>query len=121
MKAYLCPFSGCMALVPEQGKFCPRHAHLQAEKDARAAARATARWDQHHAAHPEWYAWYHTAEWRALQAVQIKKEPLCKCGARATDADHIKAPRGDRALFFDPDNLESKCKTCHMAKTRRDR
>lgn len=31
----------------------------------------------------------------------------------ATVVDHIKPHRGDRALAFDPDNLQSLCKPCH--------
>lgn len=62
---------------------------------------------------------YNTAAWRALRAAQLAKNPLCRyCEQqdRITAADtvnHRQAHKGDRALFFDPDNLESTCKQCH--------
>ena len=50
---------------------------------------------------------------------QLSNHPLCAMCAKlgkitpATIADHIKAHRGDEELFFDGENLQSLCKTCH--------
>jgi 5-methylcytosine-specific restriction protein A len=58
---------------------------------------------------------YATPQWKGLRLQQLNKEPLCRsCEAQgrvtaATVADHIKPHRGDPALFFDPDNLQSLC------------
>lgn len=32
---------------------------------------------------------------------------------RAATCDHIVAHKGNEALFFDPDNLQTTCKLCH--------
>jgi 5-methylcytosine-specific restriction endonuclease McrA len=46
-------------------------------------------------------------------------EPLCRFCIEAEDVtsadvvDHIKAHKGDLDLFFDPDNLQSLCKSHH--------
>ncbi|WP_232729590.1 HNH endonuclease [Herbaspirillum huttiense] len=50
---------------------------------------------------------------------QLTSEPLCRfCSLqrrnRAADiVDHIEPHRGDEAKFFDPNNLQSLCKSCH--------
>lgn len=66
-----------------------------------------------------WRLWYKTARWLRMRAAQLRREPLCRyCMERgrttaATVADHRTPHRGDRALFFDADNLQSLCKPCH--------
>lgn len=62
---------------------------------------------------------YSTAGWRTLRTRQLLKEPCCRfCRqqgviAPALVVDHIEPHRGDRELFFDSENLQSLCKTCH--------
>lgn len=62
---------------------------------------------------------YSTSEWQRLRRYHLSRNPLCvMCEAQgritaATVVDHIKPHKGDRALFFDPDNLQSLCKTHH--------
>lgn len=51
--------------------------------------------------------------------MQLAKEPRCERHMQrgrivAADTVHHKVPhKGDRALFTDPDNLESVCAACH--------
>jgi 5-methylcytosine-specific restriction endonuclease McrA len=53
----------------------------------------------------------------------LSKQPLCVIclkDKRITPArvvDHIKPHKGDGSLFFDLDNLQSLCKSCHDRKT----
>jgi 5-methylcytosine-specific restriction endonuclease McrA len=67
----------------------------------------------------EYHALYNTKEWRRLRYHQLQREPLCAyCQAlgkvtAANIADHKKPHKGNRVLFFDPDNLQSLCKSCH--------
>jgi len=62
---------------------------------------------------------YSTAGWRHLRERQLRLAPLCAyCAAAgrvvpAEVADHIQPHRGDRSKFFDPQNLQSLCKSCH--------
>lgn len=66
-----------------------------------------------------WKHLYNTKRWHRLRWYQLQGEPLCRfCAAlghvtEATVVDHKKPHKGDEELFFDPDNLQSLCKTCH--------
>lgn len=66
-----------------------------------------------------WRHLYSTKEWKALRLHRLQIEPLCRyCRqagryTKATVVDHIKEHKGDEALFFDPNNLQSLCKQCH--------
>lgn len=62
---------------------------------------------------------YNTKRWYRLRWHQLNDHPLCAmCQAvgrvtEATVADHITPHRGDEALFYDEENLQSLCKSCH--------
>ncbi len=68
--------------------------------------------------------WYRTARWSAIRARQLMAQPLCKACEKqgrvtpARDVDHIEPHRGDLAKFWDTNNLQSLCPSCHGAKTR---
>jgi 5-methylcytosine-specific restriction protein A len=65
--------------------------------------------------------WYKGNAWRILREHQLRDEPLCRmCQAegRVTAAnvvDHVRPHKGDRVLFFDPENLQSLCAPHHDA------
>lgn len=65
---------------------------------------------------------YKTAAWERLRRATFQRDRYtCKaCGVLCRGrgrhqpvCDHIKAHKGDEALFFDPDNLQTLCKRCH--------
>ena len=62
---------------------------------------------------------YSTKAWHSLRAAQLREQPLCKYCMdtgkvqAANIVDHIQPHRGDEGLFYDPNNLQSLCKTCH--------
>lgn len=69
-----------------------------------------------------WRAWYNTARWRKLRLrVLLRDLYTCQmpsCGRiepRTSQlvCDHVKPHRGDEALFWDENNLQTLCKTCH--------
>lgn len=66
-----------------------------------------------------WRHLYSTKRWHRLRWHQLQKEPLCRmCSVlghvtAATVVDHKIPHKGDESLFFDDDNLQSLCKTCH--------
>lgn len=66
-----------------------------------------------------WRGWYGLAAWRRIRAWRLLVEPLCRfCAALgrtvpASVVDHITPHKGDRKLFFDPDNTQSLCTACH--------
>ncbi len=74
--------------------------------------------DRRSAAASAWRHLYSTREWRQLKKAQLQRQPLCEMehGARvepATVVNHRIPHKGDRALFFDPANLQSLCKPHH--------
>ncbi len=76
-------------------------------------------YDAKRKAEQPWRGLYKTAQWRALRASQLAKQPLCeRCEARgkvtpATVCHHIKPHKGDSVLFWSPHNLASSCSLCH--------
>lgn len=69
---------------------------------------------------PKYTEFYRSKAWRALARARIQGDgyKCVKCGAFATEVDHIipiQTPAGwDRR--FDYDNLQSLCVTCHNEK-----
>lgn len=62
---------------------------------------------------------YNSRRWKYLRRAVIQANPLCPCGAIATDVDHI-TPIGAGGQPFDPTNLQAICHTCHSVKTRQE-
>ena len=85
------------------------------DPDAVAAGRAQ---EQQRRRTRPWRAWYKDPAWQRRRAAQLAADPLCRfCLDRgivraATVADHVKAHRGNRHLFFNG-ALQSLCKQCH--------
>jgi len=75
--------------------------------------------ERHRNAQP-WRRWYKLARWRRLRwAVLIRDMFTCRmCGRIEADtsklvADHREPHRGDEALFWDVNNLQTLCEDCH--------
>lgn len=72
-----------------------------------------------------WHRLYGTAKWKRLRDHQLTSEPLCRFCIEsdvveaATVVDHVIPHRGDQTLFYDPDNLQSLCSTCHSSTKQR--
>lgn len=113
-----CRHIGCTELV-RGGGYCIRH-----QSDARRIRRAVQRERRESAT---WHALYDSDRWRMMRAEQLLREPFCReCATagirtRANTADHITPHRGDPTLFYDPDNLQSLCQSCHSRKTMEER
>jgi len=63
------------------------------------------------------------SKWRKASKRFLKEHPLCiscykeKKLVKATVVDHITPHRGDKTLFWDRNNWQSLCKSCHDKKT----
>lgn len=63
------------------------------------------------------------SRWQKARATYLKHNPLCaSCEARgvlvvATVVDHIEPHKGDQAKFWNHDNWQPLCATCHNRKT----
>jgi 5-methylcytosine-specific restriction protein A len=111
MKKYLCGGPGCGELLDAPG-YCARH---RREKAAARPFAGAARSNN-----------YNTARWRRLAARVIRETPYCEaCGASrkdgaALEAHHRDPPRGDGEKFFDENNLQILCRSCHRLATARE-
>lgn len=69
--------------------------------------------------------WYNSARWKATRDGYFREHPLCAdifkrhgvLPVRATDLDHIKPHREDWTLFWDRNNWQGLCHSCHSHKT----
>lgn len=70
---------------------------------------------------------YDTAQWKQLRLIHLDRHPLCiRCNnlgyiKPAKDVDHVIPHKGDLNLFYDMNNLQSLCKSCHTWKTNKER
>ena len=67
---------------------------------------------------------YNTKRWRTIRAIVLSEEPTCRMCKRlgkitpADTVDHIKPHKGDLQLFYDRDNLQALCASCHSGAKR---
>lgn len=71
-----------------------------------------------------WVKLYKTAAWKKLRESHLRKNPLCvmclpKTVTEGNTVDHIIPHKGDHALFSDPANLQTLCKTHHSSTKQR--
>jgi 5-methylcytosine-specific restriction protein A len=99
----------CKVLLPKGVSRCEKHQQQGTQHYEQQRESSTARGYNH--------------KWRKLRNVHLLNNPLCvehlKQGqfVQATDVDHIIAHKGDLTLFYDENNLQSLCHSCHSRKT----
>ena len=61
-----------------------------------------------------WY-WYQSPEWRKLRREVLKRQgKICRfCSREGAVVDHIKPHDGDLKMFFNYNNLQVLCSSCH--------
>lgn len=100
-----CAHPGCPALVEPGTHYCVQHKPLHPEYTRPAAKRG------------------YSSKWQRASKKFLQSHPLCaecmKQGryTKATVVDHIVPHRGDQKLFWDQNNWQAMCKTCHDKKT----
>ena len=100
-----CRYPGCPNLC-DKGVYCSNHMEFSTER-MRGGADARG----------------YNGKWRKLRAAFLQRNPLCtKCMAQgvitpATVVDHIIPHRGNQQLFWDEENWQPLCKSCHDQKT----
>lgn len=102
----------CAELVPVGTSYCKDHdrARRKAQNDARS----------------EWTHRLYGTRWQKARLSFLSRSPLCvDCKDRgliktATVVDHVKPHKGDIGLFWDVDNWQPLCVSCHTRKTARE-
>lgn len=100
-----CRHPGCAELVTPGVKYCDKHRALHPEENRSAGSRGYGR------------------AWQKASRQYLAAHPLCvKCMEegryrKATVVDHIIPHRGDEKLFWDRENWQALCKSCHDHKT----
>ena len=103
----LCPT--CHATA-EKGSYCAVHAKERMTAATRKPFYSAKRSSE---------GFYNTSRWRTLRRKQLEKQPYCAlCGSEIDlSVDHIQNADGNEELFFDENNLQTLCRTCHSQKT----
>jgi len=105
-----CSHPGCPQLVEAaQGSRCEKHKRQEQKRyDQQRGTAAQRGYD---------------SRWRKYRIKFLAQHPYCvECLKQgkfvfATVVDHIKPHKGDKKLFWDPNNHQSLCKPCHDRKT----
>ena len=111
MQLKLCTYPGCNCLV-SHGTRCPKHQRTEKRTGFSGRRNESA---------SRWHSLYYSARWKQLRRDFLKKYPYCFiCGRKATIVDHIQPHRGNLDLFYDENNLQPMCWSCHSKKTLRE-
>ena len=103
-----CRWPGCPALTTV-GRFCPAHTKDDRRQVDQQRGTAAQRGYGH--------------RWQKYRKTFISEHPICeeciKKGILTTTfaVDHIIPHNGDQELFWDPNNHQGLCETCHNRKT----
>lgn len=104
-----CSKIGCNNLTRE--RYCEAHKQEQNQYDRNRGSAASRGYD---------------SKWRKYRIAFLAKHPLCvecqKIGIvrAATVVDHITPHKGNKILFWDKNNHQPLCASCHSAKTARE-
>ena len=105
---HVCAGPGCRTAIPSGDRWCPscRAEHNRNDRERRGSARER----------------LYDARWERYRRAYLSQHPLCvECAAAgrttpATVVDHVRAHKGDLALFWDPANHRALCRRCHDAR-----
>ena len=107
MRLKMCTYPGCDCLV-SNGSHCSTHKPKKNEFGFNGQRTKSA----------EWNILYKSARWRNARKEFLKSHPYCYiCGESAKIVDHIRPHRGNIDLFYDEENFQSMCWSCHSKKT----
>lgn len=114
----ICKAIGCCNLVDKYSrhKYCEEHRLLEEKEEEKKQRMPYAS-----AQHNRWQNLYGSAKWKKLKQAQLERQSQCEvCGDTATEVHHVIAHNGVEDLFYDPNNLQSLCHTCHLRATQRE-
>lgn len=105
----VCKKYGCGRTAIPGIDYCPRHEDLQNQKRKIFTKRGNS---------SKWHHLYESAEWRRKSKAFLEKYPYCCiCGQPSKITDHIQPHRGDLYIFWNEENWQPLCVSCHSRKT----
>lgn len=110
-----CAALGCRALT-RNPRYCDEHVGLAKAQAERQAAKKRESSTQR----------LYTYKWQKASKGFLARNPLCAEHERqgevvaATEVDHIIPHKGDAAIFWNRNNWQSLCHSCHSRKTARE-
>lgn len=116
-----CRHFGCGQLTEKS--YCPNHKAIYYEKFQKRLKAQRERFDK---TRPSSRKRGYSSRWDKASRNFLHFNPLCaKCDSvgittAAKEVDHIKPHKGDMELFWNADNWQPLCKSCHSKKTRRE-
>lgn len=110
MKTKICNKSGCGRTAVEGKDYCQKHIAMQDQKRKLFTRRSKS---------SQWHHLYESSEWRTKSKAFLQQYPVCNiCGIKPSKiTDHIVPHRGNLELFWDRNNWQPVCWSCHSAKT----
>ena len=100
-----CKHNNCKYLVPHGKQYCDEHAKEQI-RDVKTTSEKG-----------------YTSKWNKARTRFLRKHPLCEhclkknIYTKAVVVDHVTPHRGDETLFWNENNWQALCKSCHDRKT----
>ena len=114
-----CRKPGCKALTQDASGVCTSHSvWFEEQTRSKLQAQRKACDDRRGSANERGYS----AAWRKAREGFLRSHPMCMekgCFKPSIIVDHIIPHRGDKDLFWDRENWQALCKTCHDRKTAR--
>ena len=99
-----CQRPGCGKYSNDGSCYCAEHKRMmQAKRDA---------------VHRKSKGGVYNSRWARASKAFLAEHPVCAvCGAPATEVDHIIPHKKDMDLFWDSNNWQALCHSCHSKKT----
>ena len=107
------PCKYCNVATLNKSRYCDNHEYIPQSREAERKAKFEK-------TRPNATERGYDNRWRKYRAKFIKDHPVCNnCGMPAKVVDHIQAHKGNEHLFWDVNNHQALCLSCHSRKTAR--
>ena len=118
----ICQYSGCNEMAEPGHTYCKTHLVESQKKHQEWLENHNKKKPFENAARTNNY---NNSEWRYLRMEVLKRDgyQCCQCGITANESGfpleihHIIPPKGNKELFYNPDNCVTLCKFCHARVT----